>query len=235
MPRLVQQHMVRATICLMSCAAAGVLACTHSDTTPMDCRQPIVVGVIIFLPPITLQVRDPYGHGQAFGTTAVARRAGDTTSWQAIGSDTLDVRAGPDLTGTYSVTLTRPYYQQTTISGIQVAEKGCSLGIVTVPVTMQLQPGAPPLRSMMIVGQVFLTGPGVQGHLAPYFDADPSVTRAVTWHVSDTTLATIDPSGVITAQCSKSGGTVTATATSVYDTTVTASVQMGVAPAASCP
>lgn len=220
---------------LLTCTAAAVLACTHSDATPPDCRQPLVVGVIIYLPPITLQVRDPYGHGQAFGTTAVARRAGDTTSWQAIGSDTLDVLAGPNATGIYSVTLTRPYYQQTTVSGIQVAEKGCSLGTVTVPVTMQLQPGAPPLRAMMIVGQAFLTGPGVQAHLGAYFDADPTVSRAVTWQVNDTTLATIDPSGVITAHCSKSGGTVKATATSVYDTTVTASVQMGVAPAASCP
>lgn len=228
--------MQRATIGLLSCAAAAaVLACTHTDATPPDCRQPLIVGVIIMLPPITLQVRDPYGHGQAFGTTAVARRAGDMTSWSAIGSDTLDLLAGPNATGTYSVTLMRPYYEQTTASGIQVAEKGCSLGRVTIPVTMQLQPGAPPLRSMMIVGQAFLTGPGVQGHLAPYFDADPSVSRAVTWHVNDTTLATIDPSGVITAQCSKSGGTVKATATSVYDTTVTASVEMGVAPAASCP
>ena len=227
--------MQRTTIALLLCAAFALTGCAHSDTTTPDCRQPIITGVIILLPPITLQVRDPFGHGQAFGTTAVARRVGDSGTSQAIGSDTLDLLAGSNVTGTFSVTLTRPYYQATTISGIQVTTKGCSLNRVTVPVTMQLEPGAPPLRNMIIVGQAFLGAPGAQAHLSPYFDADPSVSRAVTWHVDNSTLATVDASGVVTAKCSTTGGTVTATATSAYDTTVTASVQMGVAPVASCP
>jgi hypothetical protein len=72
-------------------------------------------------------------------------------------------------------------------------------------------------------------------HLFVHFDANPSVTRAVTWSLSDTTLATVDSSGVVTAKCSKAGGVEKATATSVFDGKTNASAQFGVVAATSCP
>ena len=57
---------------------------------------------------------------------------------------------------------------------------------------------------------------------------------AVTWQVSDATLASIDANGVVTAKCTKDGGTLKVTATAVADGATTAFVNIGVA-GASCP
>jgi hypothetical protein len=214
-------------------AAAVVAACSSDGTTVGGCNMP-APGVIVQVPGIDIQVRDPFGRGQAVGTTVVVRRSDNTTFGSSV-HDTLDIYSAFNVAGSFTVTLSRPYYQDATFSNIAVTPNGCVVNTVKVPVTLQLAPGAPALRSLIIIGAEFLAQPGVQAHLVPHFDADPSVSTAVTWQVSDATLATIDTNGVLTAKCSKSGGTVAVTATAVADGSTHASVTISVAPAASCP
>lgn len=211
-----------------------IVACsgTTGENNNNDC-QPRVFGVVIFSPGIVLQVRDPFGRGQAIGTTAVIRRADGSTD-QSVVRDTLNIDGTSNETGTFSATLSRPYYRDETVANIKVTPNGCGVNTATVPVTMQLAPNAPALRSFILLGADFLYQPGVQVHLVPHFDANPDVSTAVTWSVGDTTLATVDANGVVTAKCTKDGGTVKVTATSVADTTMSASVNIGVA-GASCP
>jgi hypothetical protein len=102
-------------------------------------------------------------------------------------------------------------------------------------VTLQLVPGAPPLRAVQVVGADFLYAPGVQRQLAARFDADPTVPTTVTWRSSDTTLARIDGAGLVTARCSTTGGSVAATALAAADTLVRGSATFGVASVRSCP
>lgn len=211
-----------------------MLACSHDDSNNGQTCQPIVDGIIIYAPGIDLQVRDPFGRGQAIGTTA-AIRGSDGAVEQGEVDDTVNIVGERNVAGTYTVTLSRPYYSDVTLNGIKVFSTGCSVQTTTIPVTMPLAPGAPPLRALTILGRDNLYAPGVQIHLVPYFDANPSVSRAVVWTLSDTTLATVDTSGIVTAKCSKAGGTETVTATAVYDGTTSASVQIGVAAVASCP
>lgn len=219
---------------LLCVAGAALLACSHDDANNGQTCQPIVDGIIIYAPGIDLQVRDPFGRGQAIGTNAIIRRS-DGTVDHGQASDTVNIVGARNVAGTFDVTLSRPYYSDVTLSGVRVFSTGCSVQTTTIPVTMPLAPGAPPLRALTILGQDFLYQPGVQLHLVAYFDANPSVSRAVTWTLSDTSLATVDASGTVTAKCSKSGGTETVTATALYDGTTSASAQFGVGPAASCP
>lgn len=219
---------------LLCVGGAAMVACTHDDPNNGQICQPLIDGMIMYAPGIDLQVRDPFGRGQAIGATAVIRRSDGSVDHGAA-DDTVNIVGGGNVAGTFTVTLSRPYYSDVTLNGVKVFSTGCSVQTTTIPVTMPLAPGAPPLRALTILGADGLYAPGVQIHLLAYFDANPSVSRAVVWKLSDTTLATVDTSGTVTAKCSRTAGTETATATAVYDGKTSASVQFGVAAGASCP
>jgi hypothetical protein len=191
-------------------------------------------GVIVQVPGIDLQVRDPFGVAQAIGTAAVVRKSDGTDAFTVV-DDTLNIHSAFNVAGTFTVTLSRPYYRDATVTNVAVTPNGCVVNTTKVPVALELAPGAPAVRAIAVVGGEFLDHPGAQANLIAHFDADPSVSRAVTWQVSDATLATVDANGVVTAKCSKPGGTVKVTATSVVDASITSFVNIGVAPTASCP
>lgn len=214
---------------------AAVAACAHDGRAPMGCGMtPMVDPGILIIPGIDLKVRDPYGRAQAIGTTYfVQTNTGtDSATWSA---DTLDIYTAFDQTGTFNVTLRRPYYRDKTIDNIVVTANDCGLKLTTVPVGLVLAPGAPPLRSVIILGAMFLDRPGAQGKLVPHFDADPGVSTAMTWQVNDTALTTVDANGVVTAKCTKDGGAVKVTGTAVADGKTSAYLWISVARSSSCP
>ena len=227
--------MGRFVVAAAICVVAVLVACggATGENNNNDC-QPLVFGVIVYPPGIVLQVRDPFGRGQAIGTTAVFRRSGGGTD-QGFVQDTLKIVNTSNQTGTFTATVSRPYYRDATVSNIQVVPNGCSVKTAVVPVTLQLAPNAPPLRALVLLGADNLYAPGVQVHLVPHFDANPDVSTAVTWTVSDASLVTVDANGVVTAKCTKDGGTVKVTATAVADGTTSAFVNIGVAGSATCP
>ena len=209
------------------------VACSGADDNTQTCGGTLP-GVVVQVPGIEMKVRDPFGVAQAIGTSATVRDAHGTQVYSFV-DDTLNIGAAFNLVGTFSVTLTRPYYRDATVTNVAVTPERCVVHTTEVPVTLELAPGAPALRAMAVVGAAFLDRPGAQATLLAHFDADPDVPRGVTWQVSDATLATVDANGVVTAKCTKPGGTVKVTATSVVDGTITSFVNIGVAPSASCP
>lgn len=212
----------------------GILACSATQEQGPGCMTMDAPGTLVAVPGIDVKVRDVYGQAEAIGTTAVVKRSsGETVNTYT--SDTLQILSAYDMTGDFSVTLSRPYYQDLTIAKVTVTPNGCLVNTTDVPVTMQLAPGAPPIRAVVVAGAMYLADPGAQAHLVAHFDADPGVSRAATWRVNDATLATVDANGTITAKCPTAGGTVTVTATSVAAPTVSGSANMGVAPATACP
>ena len=226
--------MVRWIACIALGAACVVAACSSDDAVVNGGCQGRLPGVLVQVAGIDLKVRDPFGRGQAVGTTAIVH-SGSGIDQQAFVRDTLNIEGAFNEVGTFSVTVTRPFYLDATIANVRVTPNGCVVNTTTVPVALQLAPGAPALRALTIVGGAFLDHVGAQATLLPYFDANPDVSTAVTWQVNDATLASVDANGVVTAKCTKSGGTVKVTATATADGTTSASASIGVAPAASCP
>jgi len=225
---------MRSWLLVIVASIIGIAACTKDGRLPNNCGMP-APGLIISIA-LDLQVRDSYGRGQAIGTTVVIRGPGATQTDTGF-ADTLHIYDQSSSSGTYGVTFSRPYYQDLTVSNIAVtAYDDCpAVKTATVPVVLRLAPGAPPMRALVLLGGQFLDHAGEQAHLLPHFDADPGVSTALRWSSGDTTLATVDANGVVTAKCVKVGGTVKVTATSLFDGTTSASALMGVAPASSCP
>ena len=210
----------------------ALVACSR-DGTPPSCFDLSAPGVVIYDPPIDVLVRDAAGQGEALGTTVVVYSGVDST--MATGTDTLRVTAGYSMAGTYGVRVRRRFYRDTAIAGVTVLADRCTLRTTELPVTLQLSAGAPPLRAVAILGTDFLATPGSQLHLQARLDANAGIPRTVVWSLSDTILARIDATGVVTARCSLAGGNETVTALATADTTVRAAAQFSVAKQVSCP
>lgn len=225
---------IRLSYLFLAAAAVATAACANKDDKSNGCGFSVEPGIVI-APGIDLQIRDPFGRGQAIGTTVVTRKQDAQGETGGSVGDTLNIYTAYNVSGIYSVTLSRRYYRDTTIANIDVVPGDCGLVRTTrLPVVLQLAAGAPPVRAVTILGADYLATPGAHVQLIPHFDANPDASTTVTWQVSDATLATVDANGVVTAKCSKSGGTEQVTVTSSADPTVTATVNIGVAPAASC-
>jgi hypothetical protein len=186
------------------------------------------------LPPIDLLLRNHDGRGEAFGASVTARSS-DGGVFQGRAQDSVHVFAGNG-PGTYQVNVSKPFYRDTTIANVVVAAGMCGSAIPTMlPVTLALVPGAPHVRSVEVLGATFLPTSGSRVTLVPYVDADNGFSTAVTWTLSDTTLARIDAGGTATAKCSLHGGADTVTATLVADSSIRGQAILGIGTAASCP
>src|SRR2546430_17034949 len=190
---------VRGTACVV------VAACSSDDAVVNGGCQGRLPGVLVQVAGIDLKVRDPFGRGQAVGTTAIVH-SGSGIDQQAFVRDTLNIEGAFNEVGTFSVTVTRPFYLDATIANVRVTPNGCVVNTTTVPVALQLAPGAPALRALTIVGATFLDHAGAQATLLPYFDANPDVSTAVTSQVNQGAVASGDGDGGGTAKSTKSGG-----------------------------
>ena len=208
-------------------------ACGGGDATD-PCLLP-VAGSLVYLPGIDLLVRDASGQGQALGDTAVTYRGTDSVITR--GFDTLHVWAGFGTPGTYAVRLKRKFYRETVIPGVVVQSGVCGGPVTTtLPVTLQLAPGAPAVRSITVFGASFLYAPSVQKQVVARFDADPTIPRTVSWRLSDTSVARIDANGLITAKCTTVANVMdTVTALATVDTMARGAAVFSVARQASCP
>lgn len=228
-------HRTRAPFVLLVALAPGLLAlalaCSGSKEDPC---LPTLPGVAVFQPGIDLVVRDASGRGEALGDTVITYRGSDSV--RTVGFDTLHALAGFGVPGTYAVRVKRRYYVDAVIASVIVPTAQCG-GPVTqqVPVSLALAPGAPALRSIDVFGGGFLAAPGATTRVVARFDADPSVPTTVTWRLSDSSVATVDATGLLTAKCTTKILTDTVTAVATSDTTVRARSYFQVAQQASCP
>ena len=226
--------MVQHRLFSVSAALLGLVALSACDHDPAtnSCFDMNFPGVVAYRPGIDLVVRDPFGRGEALGTTVVVHNGSDSVL--TTGIDTLHVSAGYQYAGTFSVRVTRPFYRDTVLTNVVVQSSDCSVTILQLPLTLQLAAGAPALRSVDVFGADFLSTPGQQRQLSARFDANPGVPMTVTWRLSDNTLAQIDATGLVTAKCSLAGGTETVTALATADTTVRGSARFGVQAQTAC-
>jgi len=227
-------HRTRAPLSLLFLLAPASLAIAAACSDESDPCLPSLPGVAVYVPGIDLVVRDAQGRGLALGDTAVTYRGSDSVL--TVGFDTLHLSAGFGAPGTYPVRVKRPYYRDAVLPGVTVPQGQCGSTITQqVPVTLELAPGAPALRSIAVVGGGFLPTPGAHSQLVARFDADPSVPATVTWRLKDSSVAQVDAAGLLTAKCTTKIVFDTVTAVATADTTVRGRAPFQVAQQSSCP
>ena len=216
-------------------AAALVAACGGDSpgTLRSTCFDLLAPGVATLPPSIDVSLRDRNGHGLALGSTVTVTGTGGVVPFAEQDTVHAFVAATP---GTFTVQVRRPFYRDTSISNVTVAADACVRPVETkIGVTLELVPNAPDFRSVNIIGAFFLGEPGAKDTLRAYFDAEPQVSRAVSWRISDTTIAGLTPEGIVTDKCTLDGGTETVTVVPAADTTLQASARFSVAPRTFCP
>jgi hypothetical protein len=222
---------VVATVGIVAVIAA-VVGCGNSRDVGLKCADITVPGIAISVPGIQLAIRNRTGQAIALGTDV-----------SASGTSTFTFPGFPDslessiyaFAGTYTVRVSKHFYRDTTLSNIVVVAGDCGKVQTTkAAVVLQTVPGAPPVRSITVFGTQFLPMPGNQARAVAIVDADSGVSTAVTFRLSDTTMARVDPSGLVTAKCSVRGGVDTLTVTSVADPTLHGLALFGIGVSASC-
>ena len=218
---------------IFSCGVIALVAACGGSGDRDPCL-PTAPGAVVYRPGIDVVVRDAAGRGEAIGDTSITYRGADSV--MAFGSDTLHLEAGFVIPGTYKVRVKRAYYADAVVPSVTVTADQCG-GPVTqqVAVTMQLLPNAPALRSIAILGDRFLPAPGAKTQLVARLDADPSEPTTVQWRLSDSSVAQIEASGLLTAKCTTRIVADTVTAIAAADTMVRARAPFQVASQASCP
>jgi hypothetical protein len=219
-------------------AAAGWAACGSDKPTTVGvhCGDITVPGILASPPGLQLTIRNAAGQAEAAGASVSVLNV-DKTPIGTYGPDSLTLTVYDIGAGTYSVRISKPFYRDTTIANLVVHQGECAEVVQTTKasVVLELAPGAPQVRSVAIYGAMFLATPGIQTRMVALVDADASFSHAVTWRVSDTTMARVDQTGLVTSKCSTRGGTDTLTAISVADPSVVGRATFGVGAQASCP
>ncbi|MGH7616357.1 MAG: Ig-like domain-containing protein, partial [Gemmatimonadaceae bacterium] len=188
----------------------GVCVACARDThggVGIRCGDITVPGTVVSPAGIQLTLRNRFGAPVAAGASIVALN-GNGAAISSFSSDSLTATIYGTAVGTYTAQISKPFYRDTTLANVAVLPGECP-GIVQTTkqaVVLTISAGAPPVRSVAVFGTTFLATGGSQAHLVALVDADSGVSRAVTWRVSDTTMAKIDQSGLLTAKCSLRGG-----------------------------
>ena len=215
-------------------AVVAVIACGGDKQTPAGtCGTLTAPGVVIAPAGIEAVLRTNQGQPAAVGASMTAiGSTGTPLAGYVVDSLTMDANVGA---GTYSVRIAKPGYRDTTLANVVVQLGQCN-HVQTTKLSIALQPltGAASVRSVGVAGAEFLATPGSRVKLVVFVDADSGISRAVAWRLSDTTMATVDQSGVVTAKCSAHGGSERATATSVSNGAVSGSVSFGIGASGSC-
>jgi hypothetical protein len=180
---------------------------------------------------LAVNIRDQFGQPQALGAT-VTLLDGSYMERDVSGVDPLTIRAASDRGGrTYDIRVAKPFYQDAVLNDIHAPDGGCVTGHEreSVPrildVGLTLLPDAPPIRAIYLVPKrVLLDRAPYNGRFAfaPYVDANYGVSHAVSWTIAgDTSSVTFNPlTGELGYRCLPKSGSVTLTARSLIDSTV---------------
>jgi hypothetical protein len=173
-------------------------------------------------PSVMVEVRDAKGRPAAIGTTIVIQDGAFKDSVDgAHARGELHVGAGERRPGRYEVRLYKPAYRPVVLRDVMApGDEQCRYAEPTDvrTVTLELLPNAPNVRSVVVLPPGMGFGlPNLEHQLRAVVDADSSVSNAVRWTTSDTTVATISAGGLLRTACRATTGTAVITATSIVD------------------
>jgi hypothetical protein len=180
--------------------AVAVAAVGCGADGPTSLGQPMACARVGF-PAIRVEVRRADGRPIAPGATLVVTdgkfRQTVTEAWSAL---TLD--AAENRMGRYTIEVSKPYYKTVRVGRISVPGDACGAAApVTVPVTLEALPIAPPIRSVSVAQAGVGLAAGLHNQYTVWVDAVAGTDTSVTWSLSDPRVATIDQNGFLTANC----------------------------------
>lgn len=206
--------------------AALATACDPSSIFGGDCAD---VGYYA----VTLTIRDPQGHAQALGATVTL--VDGSYSETDTPFDTL-MAYGAEERGnrTYDIHVTKPFYGEVWVRGVRAPRLGCGSSPgsspILVPIVLSLAPNAPVARSIHLLpnGAFLDRGRQTTFTFATVVDANPGVSRAITWSITgDTASVGLDSAtGLLTYRCRATSGHVTVTASLVANPSISGSADL---------
>lgn len=204
---------------------AGVMyGCDNiSDLLDADCTS---VGKTSIL----LEVRDEGGRPIAIGATVSAWNQDGVRGYGLVHYDSLHVSVlANNETGKFTVQVTKPWYKDVLVQGVEVSGGKCGVERpAVVPVTLRLEPGAPPVRQVVLYsGGAGLGDGNLSVQLAAYVEAAEEISRAVVW-AADTAVVELTQDGLITSRCLTENASTWVTAWSAVDPTKRDSVDVSV-------
>ncbi len=164
---------------------------------------------LVGIPAVVAEVRDERGRPTAIGATVAA--AGPNLAAQGEGwGDSLRIftRGSENVGGTFTVTVTKPWYTTAVLKDVTNPEGECGIAASKrVSATISLLPGAPPVRQVVAPPFGYGFGDGnISEQLRAYVEADSGVSHEVSWVSRDPSVATVTPDGRITSACRTSTG-----------------------------
>ncbi|HXT16529.1 MAG TPA: Ig-like domain-containing protein [Gemmatimonadaceae bacterium] len=180
---------------------ALVFACAHHAAP----AEPVIdSGTICAVPGfagVEVDIRRPDGRPIAPGAKLVVTDGAYRDSVVEVTSP-LSIGAAENRAGTYTVEVTKPFYQPVTITNVNVPGGPCgAFATVKVPITLQPVADAPAIRSVSVSEPGVGLGIGYTMQYETYVDAVPGTDTSVTWSVSDPRAASIDSTGFVRALC----------------------------------
>lgn len=178
--------------------------------------------------PVAAEIRDTKGRPAALGASVTLKKVGYEETAAGFG-DPLKVYVGESVGGTFDVEVSKPFYDGAKVKNVTVPTDTCGYGeTVTVEVTLALQKDAPPVRQVVVAPYGIGLGGGYSVQETAYVEADPGVSKAVSWRSEDERVATVSADGTITGVCRDVPGETFVTATSLADPSQKGSISVGV-------
>jgi hypothetical protein len=187
---------------------------------------------------LAIPISDRFGDPQALGATVTLTDGAYVEHDTASGSPLVIQAAGDRGGRTYDIRVSKPWYNDAVIKGVQTRGGGCVTGhenpsvTTTLPVTLALVPSAPAIRSVVLVPHHVLLDRTYTETFAfrPYVDANPGVSRAISWSISgDTGSVAFDAaSGTVRYRCLPKSGYLMLYARSLVDARLVDSADVAV-------
>ena len=183
---------------------------------------------LVGVPSVVAEIRDEAGKPAASGATVTIRKPSYDESSTGYGDlEPLTVRVGVSEKGPFDVYVTKPYYTEVVVKNVHVPTDECGVSEpARVKVTLSLVPNAPPVRQVVVPGNMFYGVGNARVELFANVVTAPGISQKVVWSSSDSNIASVTPDGLLTTMCPDHEGYALITATSAVDPTKQASFYM---------
>jgi hypothetical protein len=177
------------------------------------------------IPSVVARVRNQFGKPAAIGSAVTIRKRGYVLTREGF-QDSLRVwlEDGHNEDGVFELFAVKPWHEDAYIRRVSVSGDACGVVSPTqVDVTLELLPGAPPVRQVVLNPNAPFLDCSFSAPLTAHVEADDSVSGAVTWLSRDTAIARVSDGRL---GCSTKPGTTYVLAVAAADPSVRDSLEV---------